>query len=117
MLLKKSISGGRMKKFVTVVLLMFSINSYSDYIRTGPVEYENCLWSFVVELCEWETGDSYLMGNKLYRFKTRYDRREIIEVVNNNTICYSNTVPGPIYFKGEYKSKTNEIRFKCRYVG
>ena len=105
-----------MKKFVTVVLLVFSINSYSDYIRTGPVEYDNCYWSFIIKICRWETVDSYLMGNKLYSFKTRYDRREIIEVVNNNTICYSNTAPGPTYFKGEYKGKTNEIRFKCRYV-
>jgi len=101
-----------MNKFVTVLLLLFSLNSYSDYIRTGPVQFEKC---FLI-LCSWETGDSYLMGNSLYGFKTRYDRREIVEVVNNNTMCYSNTVPGPIYFKGEYQSKTNEIRFKCRYI-
>jgi hypothetical protein len=101
-----------MNKFISVLLLSFSLNSYSDYIRTGPVQFEKC---FLI-LCSWETGDSYFMGNRLYSFKTRYDRREIVEVVNNNTMCYSNTVPGPIYLKGEYQGKKNEIRFKCRYV-
>ena len=112
-----SLFGVKTKAILLLFLsIFFSTNSYSDYLRTGPVEYENCIWSFVIELCKWEIGDSFLMGQKLYRFKTRYDNREITEVVNNNTMCYSNTVPGYIYFKGEYKSRSNEIRFKCRYV-
>jgi hypothetical protein len=109
-----------MKKLLTSFFFIFSLfistNVYSDYIRTGPVEYEDCLWSFIIEICSWEKGDSYLMGGKLYSFKSRYDNREIVEVVSNGTICYSNTVPGYIYSNGEKKSRTNEIRFKCRKV-
>tara|TARA_B100000902_G_C27125257_1_gene820768 strand:- start:407 stop:727 length:321 start_codon:yes stop_codon:yes gene_type:complete len=105
-----------MKLILKICLLLLPITGYSDYIRTGPVQYESCLWSFVIEICGWKEADSYLRGGKLYQFKTRYDNREIIEVVNNGKICYSNTVPGIIYYKGEKKSRTDEIRFNCRSV-
>lgn len=95
-----------------LALILFSPISYSDFIRIGPVQYEECYLVF----CSWETGDSFLQGQTLYRFKTRYSNREITEAVNNNSMCYSNTVPGPIYLNGEYKSRVSEIRFKCRYV-
>jgi len=105
-----------MKKTLLILSLFVSTNVYSDYVRTGPVEYEDCVWSFIIDICSWEPGDSYLMGGNLYQFKTRYDDREITEVVNSGTVCYSNNVPGYIYYNREKKSRTNEIRFKCRYV-
>ena len=90
---------------------MFPLSIYADYIRTGPVQFEDCIM-FV--LCGFKEVDSYEMGNTLYRFQSRYDRREIVEVVNNGTTCYSNTVRGPVYLKGKRMGSPNEIRFKCR---
>ena len=101
-----------MKLIIFIFSLIASSSVYSDYIRTGPVEYEDC---FLI-VCGFKEVDSYEMGGSLYRFQKRYDRREITEVVNNGTMCYSNTVRGPLYFKGKRMGSTNEIRFKCRSV-
>ena len=65
---------------------------------------------------DWQEVDSWERGGKRYRFQTRYDDREIVEVVNNGTMCYSNTVRGNLYFKNKKLKFTEEIRFKCRYV-
>ena len=106
-----------MKKLYLIYILFLILPIQADYVRTGPVMYENCSFNFVIKICEkWKPADSYLAGKKLYRFKTRYSDREITEVVNKNTICFSNTVPGFLYYRGEYVSKTDLIRFECRYV-
>jgi hypothetical protein len=104
-----------MKLIVSIFFLFFSTTIYSDYIRTGPVESDQG-WFFIIGVINYQEVDSWEQGGKRYRFKTRYDDREIVEVVNNGTMCYSNTVRGNLYFKNKKLKFTDEIRFRCRYV-
>ena len=104
-----------MKLIFTICLMFLPITGYSDYIRTGPVESDQG-WTFIIGVMDWQEVDSWEQGGKRYRFQTRYDDREIVEVVNNGTMCYSNTVRGNLYFKNKKLKFTEEIRFKCRYV-
>ena len=104
-----------MKLIILICLIFFPVAGYSDYIRTGPVESDQG-WTFIIGVINYQEVDSWGSGEKRYGFKTRYDDREIVEVVNRGTMCYSNSVRGSLYFKNKKLKSKNGIRFKCRYV-
>ena len=87
-----------MKLIFTICLMFLPITGYSDYIRTGPVESDQG-WTFIIGIIDWQEVDSYEQGGRRYTFPTRYADREIDEVVNNGTTCYSLAVGGNSIFK------------------
>ena len=109
-----------MKKFVSVLLLLFSINSYSDYIRTGPVQTDQGFKFGIftkIGFSEYKPVNYWVYKGSKYNFPTRFKDYEIDEVVNKGTMCYSEIFSRRVlYFNEKKLGRFSDVRFKCRYV-
>ena len=109
-----------MKKLVSVFLFLFSINSYSDYIRTGQVETDQGFKIGIftkIGFSDYKPVNYWIYKGKKYNFPTRFKDYEIDEVVNNGKMCYSEIFSlRVLYFNEKKLGRFPDVRFKCRYV-
>jgi len=109
-----------MKNFVSVFLLLFSLNSYSDYVRTGPVQTDQGFKIGIftkIGFSDYKPVNYWINDGKKYNFPTRFKDYEIDEVVNKGTMCYSEIFSRRVlYFNEKKLGRFSDVRFKCRYV-
>ena len=102
-----------MKK-ILVIIFVCSLSpniSFADYIRTGPVKGTYETW-FTISHKE---VNYYQMGNKRYKFPTRFKNYEIDDY--NSSRCWTRLFSGKNLYSGSKNlGPTERVVFPCRPV-
>ena len=108
----------KLKFFIFTLLL--STNTYSDYVRTGPVQTDQGFKIGIftkIGFSEYKPVNYWVFEGTKYNFPTRFKDNEIVEVVNKGTMCYSEIFSRRVlYFNEKRLGRFSDLRFKCRYV-